>query len=122
MAELGQVPVEKDPKKGMLDAYWERYGTAMVVSFLGVLAIEMVIFTPMIHFGVDISPLMKWGYDTFGLGSGTVGPVKPGWIAAIIAAYVATRVTKPVTWPLSFALTPLVARWIGTEKAEEPKG
>lgn len=122
MAEIGQMPVDKDPKKGMLDAYWERYGTAMVIAFLGVLAIELVIFTPLIHYGVDISPVMKFAYDNFGLGSGAVDPVKPGWISALIAAYFVTRVTKPVTWPLSIALTPVIARWTGGDKGEAAKG
>lgn len=105
---------DKNPKDGMLQVYWDRYGWAAAVSFLGLLAVEMVVLTPLIHFGVDVGPLMRWGYDTFGLGTGQMGPAQPGWIAAIVSAYLVTRVTKPLTWPFCIAMTPLIARWMGT--------
>lgn len=120
MEAKGQDADDKNPPQGMLLVYWERYGTAALVSFLGILAIEMVVFTPMIHFGVDVGPLMKWSHDTFGLGSGEVpGTAHPSWVASIVAAYVVTRVTKPITWPIAIALTPFIARVLGhVPKAE----
>ncbi len=114
--------VAENPKGGMLAMYWERYGWAAVIAFLGLLALQLLVLTPMIRFGVDISPLTTWIHDTLGFGDGTVGPVKPSWVGAFIAAYVTTRAFKPFTLPLALALTPVIAGWLGhTGPAEPPK-
>ncbi len=89
----------------------ERYGSAFIVSLLGVLALQMVVLTPMVRWGVNLGPLVAWIGSTFGTTIELPGQ-QLSWPLSAALAYAITRPLKVITLPLVAAITPLVARWV----------
>lgn len=90
----------------------ETYGGAAVVTFLGLLALEMVILTPLVHYGVDLSPLFDWLQRTVGWAPDTSGEGGQSWFISMGIAYAITRGLKPLQIAAALVLIPVVARWM----------
>lgn len=107
------VPTEATPpakRRSSMGELVDRYGSAIVVSMLLFTFTEIAVLAPMIRYGVDIGPGLRWWHETTGFGEPDLGSVAPTWAASIVTAYVVTRGLKVVTVPMSIAITPFVRR------------
>lgn len=98
----------KPPSK--LEQMMEAYGPALVTSLLGLLALQLLILAPLLHYGVPVDPLIVWVNDTFGTEVRTTDGQGLPWAASLVVAYGITRGLKVFSLPLAFAITPLVAK------------
>lgn len=88
----------------------ERYGTAAVITILGLFALEMIVLVPLVRFGVDLGPLTRWLQATFGVAVATEPGAPVSWWLSAGVAYAITRPLKPIQLAVAALLTPLVAR------------
>jgi hypothetical protein len=90
-------------------SFLDKWGPAAAVTLLGLLAIELAILTPLVHYGVDLAPLIGWINHTFGAEL-SVASGQPGWMLSLGIAWGITRPLKIVQLPAAAALTPVVHR------------
>ena len=101
----------------------ERYGVAALVAWFSIFFSSIGLFYVLLELGTDMDSLVEtvvgwWGGDPSGWTEASAGAGKLG------LAYLATQVVKPIRIALFVALTPVVARLMGTTKPEasQPEG
>ena len=109
---------KKKPSK--FEAMLERYGSAAFVAWFGIFFSSIALFYVLLEFGTDVTGLIEtvvgwWGGDPSGWTDASAGA------GQLALAYLATQLVKPIRIAMFLALTPVVARFMGTtSKAPAP--
>ncbi len=95
----------------MMQRTWEhvrRLGTLGVGVYLGTTCVSMLVFLPLLHFGLAdrLGPLQEW---------------LPQGATTVVGAYALTKMIQVPRMLFTIAFTPLLARWLGRAvEAGEP--
>lgn len=87
-----------------------KYGTAYLATSITLAIISYSLCYTLVSNGIDMTALLgKVGIEVTGVSStaGTAG-----------IAYIFHKAASPIRFPPTVALTPIVANWIGSKKAE----
>ncbi|MCB9681911.1 MAG: DUF1279 domain-containing protein [Alphaproteobacteria bacterium] len=107
---MSDAPGEAPKPPGRFAHLMERYGGAAVATILGLFALEMGVFTPLVKYGVDLSPLLDWIGRTFGWELERDPTAGNSWLFSLAIAYAITRPLKPIQIAIAVVLTPIVAQ------------
>jgi len=94
--------MEKPPLKARLKAVIDQYGRVAIITYFAIFGLALLGFAVAAHFGVQLK-------GTSGA-AGTLG-----------IAYAATKVTQPLRILATLALTPVLGRLFGSQKATAPR-
>ena len=101
-------------KPSKFEAMLERYGSAAFVAWFGIFFSSIALFYVLLEVGTDVTGLIEtvvgwWGGDPSGWTDASAGA------GQLALAYLATQLVKPIRIALFVALTPVVARFMGTK-------
>lgn len=114
------APKRRKKKPSKFEAMVERYGVAAAVAWFGIFFSSIALFYVLLELGTDVTGLIEtmvgwWGGDPESWSGASVG------VGQLALAYLATQLVKPIRIGLFVALTPVVARLMGsTRKAPAP--
>ena len=103
----------KKKKPSKVEAMLERYGSAAFVAWFSIFFSSIALFYVLLEVGTDVTGLIEtvvgwWGGDPSGWTDASAGA------GQLALAYAATQLVKPLRIALFVALTPLLARFMGT--------